>query len=84
MQENFRCDYELARVLVGVSDLLSLKAVNDEQLAIEIMRIMPEIVRRTCKLRTEGDNQLNDFEIDDEAEEDKLLGHEDNSMMFGW
>ena len=84
MQENFRCDYELARVLVGVSDLLSLKAVNDEQLAIEIMRIMPEIVRRTCKLRTEGDNQLNDFEMDDEAEEDKLLGHEDNSMMFGW
>jgi hypothetical protein len=22
--------------------------------------------------------------MDDEAEEDKLLGHEDNSMMFGW
>jgi hypothetical protein len=52
LQENFRCDYELARVIVGISDILNLKAVNDQQLGVEIMRILPEIIRRTCKLRT--------------------------------
>jgi hypothetical protein len=41
-------------------------------------------VRKLCKFRQEGDNQLNDIEMDDEAEEDRFFGDDENSLMIGW
>lgn len=84
LQENFRCDYELARVLVGLADLLEQRAVSEEGLAVAVARALPDLVRRACRLRQEGDDPLNDREMDDEAEEERLMGNDENSMMLGW
>ncbi len=69
LQANFKCDYELARVLIGVADLLQLQAISDHSAATALMQILPELVCRACRLRQEGDNPQNDIEMDDEAEE---------------
>jgi hypothetical protein len=84
LQDNFKCDYEIARVLIGLSDLLERRAVTESSVAEAVMRALPELVLRACRLRQEGDNQLNDREIDDEAEEERLMGNDENSMMVGW
>lgn len=64
LQEHFRCDYEIGRVLIGLGDLLQAKCVGES--AGAVMYALPELVRRLCKLRTEGDDPLNN-EMDDEA-----------------
>ena len=84
LQDCFKCDYEIGRVLIGVADLLQAKCVGEQGVAAAVMQALPELVRRLCKLRTEGEDQLNDAEMDDEAEEEKFFGEDENSMMVGW
>lgn len=84
LQEHFRCDYEIGRILIGVADLLQAKCIGDQNIAGAVMYALPELVRRLCKLRTEGEDQLNDAEMDDEAEEERFFGDDENSMMLGW
>lgn len=84
LQNNFKCDYQLGRLIVGITDLLGQNAITDSALVAQLMDALPELVRRLCQLRTEGDDQRNDREMDDEAEEERLLGADENSMMLGW
>lgn len=51
LQNNFKCDYELARVLIGIADLLGMQAVTEESIVWEVMGVLPELVRRICNLR---------------------------------
>lgn len=74
LQDNFRCDYEIARIIIGIADLLEAKCMGEQNVTSAVMYTLPEFVRKLCKLRQEGDDQLNDAEMDDEAEEDKFFG----------
>lgn len=50
-----------------MSDLLSLQLINDQDLCSKFMNLLPDLVKRLCKLRIDGDSPQNDFEMDDEA-----------------
>lgn len=41
-------------------------------------------MRRLCNIRQNGDSPENDFDIDDEAEEEKAFGDDENTHMIGW
>ena len=48
------------------------------------MSALPEMVRKLCSLRQDGEKSENDHEIDEEAEVD-FFGQDENTMMMqGW
>lgn len=44
---------------------------------------LPELVRRLCKIRQEGDDAQNDLDMDDEAEEERVFGDDENTHVMG-
>jgi hypothetical protein len=76
LSDNFRCDYEITRVIVGFSHILENKMVGEEGVVRAMVNALPELVRRLCKLWMDGDTPDNDLEMDDEAEEERLFGED--------
>jgi hypothetical protein len=58
--DSFKCDYELERVLIGLADILDNQLVVDNNILAALMNSIPEMVRRLCKLRQDGDQPEND------------------------
>jgi hypothetical protein len=49
--DGFKCDYELSRIIVGISYILNNQLVGDETLVRSLLDSIPELVRRLCKCR---------------------------------
>lgn len=84
LEQRFKCDYELMRIIIGLCNLLAVKAIIDQRTLEKVAFYFPELIRRACSLRQENDQKVNQIEIEDEAEQDKFFGDDDNSMMIGW
>lgn len=66
--ERIHCDYEISRLMVGVADLFSFQAINDQNVGSEIINRLPEAIEKQCQIRIgEDDNDIQS--LDDEAEE---------------
>ena len=65
MQECFKCESELSRVIVGFAHILNNQLVGDEASVRMMLESLPEFVRRLCNIRQEGDVPENDFDMDD-------------------
>ena len=83
MQECFKCESELSRVIVGFAHILNNQLVGDETSVRMMLESLPEFVRRLCSIRQEGDVPENDFDMDDEAEEEMVFGEDENTHVAG-
>jgi hypothetical protein len=83
LANSFRCDSELSRVIVGLTHVLSQQLVGQEQLVRDMLEALPELVRRLCSIRQDGDSPENDFDMDDEAEEERMFGDDENTHVMG-
>jgi hypothetical protein len=50
---------------VGFSHILNSQMVSEESIVREMLNVLPELVRRLCNIRQEGDNHQNDLDMDD-------------------
>lgn len=55
LQEHFKCDYEISRIVVGIISMLEFQYLSDTSTITALMNILPDLVCRLCKLRQEGD-----------------------------
>jgi len=45
--------------LIGISDILSSRVINDQNICSDILNRLPDVVFRVCKIRNgEGDDEL--------------------------
>lgn len=51
LQDNFKCDYEISRIIIGISVLLEQKCLSDSNTVTLTMNALPELVRKLCKFR---------------------------------
>ena len=57
--------------------------LTDQSIALQLLGVLPELVRRLCQLRQDGDKSQNDRSIDEEAEEE-FFGEDENTHMGAW
>lgn len=48
-----------------------------------MLELLPDLVERLTRIRVEGDIPENDYDMDDEAQEDKIFGDDENTHMIG-
>ena len=74
LEEYFKCDSELSRIIVVFSHILNNQLVGEENIVRGILASLPEFVKRLCIIRLNGDSPENDFDMDDEAVEERAFG----------
>ena len=65
MEECFKCDAEISRIIVGFTHILNNQLIGDEATVRMMLESLPEFVRRLCNIRQEGDLPENDYDMDD-------------------
>ncbi len=59
LEQRFKCDYELMRIIIGLCNLLVVRAISDQRTLEKIAYYFPELIRRACCLRQESDQKVN-------------------------
>lgn len=58
LEQRFKCDYELMRIIIGLCNLLAVRAIADQHTLEKIAYYFPEMIRRACSLRQENDQKV--------------------------
>ena len=84
LNDHFKCESELSRIIFGFAHLLENQVIGEEPLVRGMLEALPEFVERLCIIRQQGDSPENDYDMDDEAIEEKVCGEDENTHLLGW